>query len=600
MCGIFGIAGDAYLHPQREPAARSLHHRGPDGFGSLEDHTQQLYLAHCRLSILDLSPAGSQPMACADGSCWLIFNGEITGFRELRDELQSRGHRFRSSSDTEVILQAYQEWGIRCLQRLNGMFAFALWDSRRRRLHLVRDRLGIKPLYVAQSGSSLAFASEARALIALPFLQRQLHPPALVSYLLHSYVVGEASIWQGIERLPPGHRLEVDLASGQCQRHRWWSPPVLMGKPSAADVQTQFTTLFERCVSDALISDVPVGLFLSGGLDSSAIAAVASAQSPHLHSYSIGFEGWERSETPAARATAELLGTTHTEAEIGPTDFQHLEPLLGAFDEPIADSSIFPSYAVAALARRHTTVALAGDGADELLGGYTWYQQMVHPSRRKQLAWLAHPALKALGLGPTPLGRRCDPLHHYRLLTTPGLSLAQIRTLFPWLPRDQMPAEETSALSHHIPGNQQGLRRWQLLDLTAYMPDCNLMVADRTSMAHGLEVRVPFLDHRLVELVLSTPIASISAKPLPKQLLVDLLEARGLQHLLPRRKQGFSTPVEHYWSLERMRAQIRSSPLIDSGLLDRQGVEQVIHACDAFALRILAILCCWAHVWQLS
>jgi asparagine synthase (glutamine-hydrolysing) len=480
------------------------------------------------------------------------------------------------------------------------MFAFALWDSRHHRLHLVRDRLGVKPLYVAQSGSSLAFASESRALIALPFLQRQLNPEALVSYLLHSYVVGEASIWRGIERVPPGHRLEIDLTTGQCQRHRWWSPPVPVGQPSTADVQTQFNALFESSVSDALISDVPVGLFLSGGLDSSAIAAVASAQSPHLHSFSIGFEGWERSETPAARTTAELLSNTHVEGQIGRKDFENLKPLLGAFDEPIADSSIFPSYAVAALARRHTTVALAGDGADELLAGYSWYQQMVHPSQRKQLAWLAHPALKALGQGHTPLGRRCDPLHHYRLLTTPALSLAQIRTLLPWLPSDQMPPEETSALRHHAPRNPKGLRRWQLLDFSTYMPDCNLMVADRASMAHGLEVRVPFLDHRLVELLLSTPTASIPAKPLPKQLLVELLESRGLQHLLKRRKQGFSTPVANYWPAERMHAQIRSSPLIDSGLIDRQGIEQVINSCDEFSLRILAILSCWAQVWQLS
>lgn len=600
MCGIFGVAGAAFQDPRREHAARSLHHRGPDGFGSLEDHDQQLYLAHCRLSVLDLSPAGAQPMVSGDGSCSIVYNGEIYGFRELRRELQSLGHRFRSGSDTEVILQAYQEWGISCLERLNGMFAFALWDSRRRRLHLVRDRLGIKPLYVAQAGTSLAFASEARALLELPFLHRRCHPPALVSYLLHSYVVGESSFWQGIERLPPAHRLEINLESGELQRVRWWSPTVAASPLSLADCHEQFAACLDHCVRDALISDVPVGLFLSGGFDSSAIAALASAHSPHLRSFSIGFQDWDWSEADAARITADLLGTRHCEGQIGYADFESIQPLLGAYDEPVADSSIFPSFAVAALARRHTTVALAGDGADELLGGYSWYRQMLHPSRRKRLAWFGQPLMSSLGLDHTPLGQRCDPFQHFRLLTTPGLSLPQIRTLLPWLTPDQLPPGETSALQSRASSIEQGIRRWQLLDLTTYMPDCNLMVADRASMAHGLELRVPFLDHRLVELTLSFPEAAISQASVPKQLLAELLRERGLQHLLQRRKQGFSTPVPLYWSGERMREQIRSSPLIRSGLLDRHGVEQVLSDCGELPLRILAILSCWSQAWQLS
>ena len=598
MCGIFGIAGLAYRHGLREQAARTQHHRGPDGFGSVEDHEQQLYLAHCRLSVLDLSANGAQPMANEDESLWIVFNGEIYGFASLRSELQARGHQFRSSTDTEVILHAYEEWGIHALHKLNGMFAFALWDSKQRLLHLVRDRFGIKPLYVARSSSGLAFASDARALLALPSQSRQLDPSALVSYLLSSYVVGRRSIWSGIERLRRGHRLEVDLGSGQISEHRWWSPAVQQIRGSFEHCYEQFSACFEQCVAESLVSDVPVGVFLSGGYDSSAIASVASRLSPRIHTFSIGFEGWEANETATARETASRLGTTHCEAQLGAKDFGNLTELMGLFDEPVADSSIFPSVAVAALARQQATVALAGDGGDEVLGGYRWYQQIVHPSKRKQLAFRIFPLLHALGLGNTPQAQRCDPFAHYRFLTSPGLSLSQIRTLFPWLPAEALPNDASVHQRSADPPGQRGYRRWQSIDMNTYMPDCNLYVADRASMAHSLELRVPFLDHRLVELVLSFPEALVTSRGEPKRLLSHWLDNHQLSHLLSRSKQGFSTPLHLFWSRQQMQITIRTGALSRSGLIDAKALNTTLDSCGDFSLRILAILSLWAEAWH--
>ncbi len=600
MCGIFGIIGPGFDDPQREHQARLLHHRGPDGFGTYEDPEHAVYLAHCRLAIIDLSERGAQPMCNEDGTVWITYNGEIYGFAELRTELERRGHRFASATDTEVILHAYEEWGIACLERLNGMFAFALWDQGRAKLFLVRDRLGIKPLYYGRFGDTLAFASDTRALIDLPWVRKAIDPGALTCYLLYKYVSGEASIWQGLSRLLPAHYLEYDLGTGTSRSRRYWHLPLLTRPWSFESACEEFADLFETSVKNCLVSDVPIGLFLSGGYDSSAIAYAATRWSPHINSFCIGFEGGGRDERPAAAETASWLSTTHHEQSLGLSQFQGIDRVIDAYDEPLADSSIFPTFLVSGLARQHATVALSGDGGDELLGGYSWFGHMVHCSSRKRLAFLLEPLMQAAGLASTPWGRRCSVLDHYRLLTSPTFELQEIRKLFPGLPRESLPRQETYLYRQHQQRELTGYQHWQYVDLHTFLPDTNLMKVDRASMAHALEVRVPFLDHRLVEFAFSLPEQLVAKKGQTKVLLAHWLASHGISHLLQRPKQGFSCPVHLFWPSRMMREDVTTGRLVEYGLLDRAAATRLFedhNPYNGLKLQVLAILERWARRW---
>ena len=600
MCGIFGIIGPGFDDPRREHQARLLHHRGPDGFGAYEDAKHAVYLAHCRLAIIDLSARGAQPMCNEDGTVWITYNGEIYGFAALRTELERQGHRFASATDTEVILHAYEEWGIACLERLNGMFAFALWDSGRGKLFLVRDRLGIKPLYYGQFGDTLAFASDTRALTDLPCVRKAIDPGALACYLLYKYVSGEASIWQGISRLPPAHYLEYDLGTGTARSRRYWDLALETRPWSFESACEEFADLFETSVKNCLVSDVPIGIFLSGGYDSSAIARAATQWSPRINSFCIGFDGWGRDERPAAAETARWLSTTHHEQSLGLSQFHGIDRVIEAYDEPLADSSIFPTYLVSGLARQHATVALSGDGGDELLGGYSWFGHTVHCTTRKRLAFLLEPLLRAAGLANSPWGRRCNVLDHYRLLTSPTFELDEIRRLFPSLPQECLPRQETYLYQRHQRRELNGYQRWQYVDLHTFLPDTNLMKVDRASMAHSLEVRVPFLDHRLVEFAFSLPEHLVAGKGQTKVLLANWLASRGLSQVLERPKLGFSCPISQFWSSETMLAEVLGGRLVEYGLLDRG---QAMKLFDDKALRhglklqVLAILERWARRW---
>lgn len=604
MCGIFGLAGRGFDVPQREHHARLLASRGPDGFSSYEDSRHQVYLAHNRLAVIDLSERGAQPMCNEDGTVWITFNGEIYGFASLRAELIERGHRFSSASDTEVIIHAYEEWGMGCLDRLNGMFAFALWDSVRGKLFLARDRLGIKPLCYGSFGGTLAFASDSRALIGLPFVRKELEPSALVSFLLYKYVAGEASIWRNIKRLLPAHYLEHDIAQGTMVTHCYWELPLQEKQWKVADALERFSELFERSVKDCLVSDVPVGVFLSGGYDSSAVARVARRSSDRTNTFCIGFEGWANDERAAAAETAAWLGTTHHEDLHGTEQIALIDDVIGVYDEPLADSSIFPTYMVSQFARRHAAVALSGDGGDEAFGGYTWYGHTVDPSKRKQLAFALEPLVRGAGMQSTAWGRRCLVADHYRMLTSPAFRLPEIRKLFPGLPRDGLPDQESYLYQSHLRPELKGYRRWQYVDLKTFLVDSNLVKVDRASMAHSLEVRVPFLDHRLVEFAFSLPQDLLAKGGRGKVLVGKWLAANDLDGVLDRRKQGFSSPYQTFWPAATMSAQLRDGWLASSGLVDRRELDALCGGTGGaregnFGLKmlVLSVLDRWGKKW---
>lgn len=598
MCGIFGLAGPRFDTPERERQARSLSTRGPDGFGQHVDERQGVYLAHTRLAVIDLSARGAQPMCNEDGTVWITFNGEIYGHTALRQELEALGHRFASATDTEVIIHAYEQWGMACLDRLNGMFAFGLWDSRLGKLFLVRDRLGIKPLYHGTFGGTLAFASDARALAGLPFVKRELNPSALACYLLYKYVSGEQSIWQGVQRLLPGHWLEFDVATGKSQVKRYWSVPLEPRDWAPEDALNQFTRLFEQSVRECLVSDVPLGAFLSGGYDSTAVVRAAATLSQDLRTFSIGFAGWDRDERAAAAQTAAHLHTRHQEAVLGQQQFGSLDDVIGAYDEPLADSSIFPTYLLCRHVRQQATVALSGDGGDELMGGYRWYHHTVYASPRKRLAFALEPLLKATGMAETALGQRCSEAAHYRLMTSPTFSLAEIKSLFPGIPKQALPDDAAYLYRQHLRPELAGYRRWQYVDLHTFLPDTNLAKVDRASMAHGLEVRVPFLDHRLAEFAFSLPEALRGTRHQHKVLLANWLKANGLADVVSRPKQGFSSPWRNFWTPQDMATEIRDGWLARSGWADPTALKKLVDSPNSHSgiqLLVLATLNRWAR-----
>lgn len=600
MCGIFGLAGARFDDTSRERQARTLAQRGPDGFGQYADTKYPVYLAHTRLAIIDLSTQGAQPMCNEDKTIWITFNGEIYGYHTLRAELQSLGHRFASNTDTEVIIHAYEQWGIDCLKRLNGMFAFAIWDSNIGKLFLVRDRLGIKPLCYGIFNGTLAFASDARALLGLSFVQRELNPSALTCYLLYKYVSGEQSIWQGVSRLLPGHLLEFDVRSAHATVRRYWSLPLQLLEWRPDDALEQFSRLFEESVRDCLVSDVPLAVFLSGGYDSTAVARAASRLKSDLHTFSMGFRGWQHDERAAAESTAAHLGTRHEDAILGTEQFATVDEVIGAYDEPLADSSIFPTYLLCQQVRRSATVALSGDGGDELLGGYRWYRHTVFASLPKRLMFTLEPLLNAMGLSQTQLAQRCSQAAHYRLMTSPTFTLPELKRLFPGIPASAMPEDAADLYRTHLRSDLAGYRQWQYVDLNTFLPDTNLAKVDRASMAHGLEVRVPFLDHRLVEFAFSLPESLRGIKTQHKVLLANWLKRMGLGDVVARPKQGFSSPWQDFWSTTTMARELSSGWLVDRGWVDRAELQALLNRSDAhrnLQLLVLATLDRWGKRW---
>ncbi len=638
MCGIAGIAGPAGVDVSRHlPAMRdALVHRGPDGEGLESWPEDGVALGHRRLSILDLSDAGAQPMCNEDGSVWVVFNGEVYNSPELRRELQERGHRFASRTDTEVLVHGYEEWactgseaagdpGIeRFLSRLTGMFAFALWDRRRRCLLLVRDRLGIKPLYYVvlpesgQQGERLLFASELKALLAHPDVPRTLDQRAVLDYLAYGYVPGDGCILSGPRKLPAAHYLLWN--AGDVEVRRYWSlAEPDFPEPGAEELRALLTT----AARDHLLSDVPLGCFLSGGVDSTLITALTSDVAPpdlRLRTVSVGFDAGS-SELPQARRTAERHGTEHHEEHVSVDMAEDLFPQLArTWDEPLADVSTLPTLRLCQAARRHVKVALSGDGGDELFAGYGWYRASLRTEARSN---------GGLGRVATRLQPLVDPLRgvpylarlgavHRHLELDPLLRHHYLRGLFdPWELQRLAGSELRGELAHHDP--LWLWKRWfrpelplltalQVLDIHTYLVDDILVKVDRASMAHSLEVRPPLLDHRVAELALRIPAGQQlqhgQGKAFLRQAAGDLLP----RDVFERPKRGFSPPVRHWFRSgssgvglwHKTRDTLLHGRLVGDGLLDAVAVERMVrYGTERRWSKVWALLTLehWTRAW---
>src|SRR5260221_3592629 len=582
MCGIAGFWQNKALdeHPLAvlEQMGAALAHRGPDDSGIFYDEAAGMGLSFRRLSIIDLSPEGHQPMASASGRFIIIFNGEIYNFEEIRAELGTRP--WRGHSDTEVILEAIERWGLEpALKRFVGMFAFALWDRQERRLQLVRDRLGIKPLYYGRAGSNFVFGSELKAIRQFPGFQAGINRDVLALYMRFSCVPAPYCIYEGIHQLPPGSILSLNSAEGSPAITAFWSAVEvarqgLRSRIDAADeeVVQELEDKLAAAVRLRMISDVPLGAFLSGGIDSSTIVALMQKQSSRpVKTFSIGFHEDSHNEAVHAKRIAEHLGTDHTELYVTPEEARNVIPLLPAmYDEPFADSSQIPTYVVSRLARGQVTVSLSGDGGDELFGGYTRYSRI-------QAIWnfvnrLPGPvAGSAASLIRTLSPRRIDRLFRFfprtprALQPSPGSRLYRLAEYFQ--PRSPI-AIYLNALSHWTdPGavvlganepatitefmaEQSWLPTIQeqamLTDVANYLPHDILTKVDRASMAVSLEARVPILDHRVVEFAWRLPLRFKIRNGKQKWILRQVLYRHVPPELVERPKMGFGVPVDQW------------------------------------------------------
>ena len=563
MCGIVGMAARRSLANRDSLITMrdTMSHRGPDDAGVWWSDDGRVGLAHRRLSIIDLSPGGRQPMSDAGRDLWVTYNGEIYNYRELRSDLERMGHQFRTSTDTEVLLAAYRAWGVECLGRLNGMFAFGLYDTRDRKLILARDRAGEKPLFYRTSGDRLVFASELKALMADPGLVRIVDPLALQNYLAYGYVAGEGCLLAGVRKLLAAHIATYDLDTGTLTLAEYWRLPeprsTIPESPEELDAALEAT--LRDSVRQRLVADVPVGILLSGGIDSSLVTAMAAQVSGQVKTFTISFAGHDAyDEAEYARTVAKHFGTDHTELVAEPSTVELLPELARQYDEPLADSSMVPTYLVSRLVRRHATVALGGDGGDELFGGYLHYSWLQRQEK------LRHAVPRALRLRMGDAAARLLPAgfrgRNYILGLSRDLpgSIAQFNSYFDGALQRQLlsPLVMTGVLNGLPPEvyktslcrpEQTVLRAATTIDFSTYLVDDILVKVDRASMLVSLEVRAPWLDHRLIELAFGRVPDALRATVSERKILPRRLAAR----LLPRgldlaRKQGFSLPLSSW------------------------------------------------------
>lgn len=555
MCGLCGLWHD---DPAREVDAdllrrmtATLVHRGPDDEGL---HVEgPVGLGFRRLSIIDL--AGShQPMANEDGTCWIVFNGEVYNFQSLRARLADR-HTFRTTGDTETVLHAYEERGADCVLDLRGMFAFAIWDRRQRQMLLAVDRFGKKPLYYARVGGTFVFGSELKALLPYPGLSRDLDEAAVVDYLANGFVAAPRTIFRGVYKLPPGHTLTV-TAAGLGEPRPYWHPrlatPDEQDRRPEAELAAELRDLLTEAVRLRLISDVPLGAFLSGGIDSSAVVALMSrVSSQPVRTFSMGFDEAGYDEREFSDAVARQWGTQHTHEVVRPDVVSLLPKLTRQFDEPFADNSMIPTFQVSQLARQHVTVALSGDGGDEVFGGYQWYRRAARLARLQ--SWLPRhlrPLVARLAERLPALG----PFREYLLRADQrptcwragdaGFLPEDLQRLL--LPRLEgwaaQPESERERRLANV-GGQHWLSQLQSLDLSGYLPGGILVKVDRASMLTSLEVRSPLLDQVVFEFMARVPpelkVSQRESKVLLKRAVADLLPPT----ILNRRKRGFDLPT---------------------------------------------------------
>lgn len=588
MCGIAGVISPNKLShvDALEKATLSLTHRGPDAQGIWWSRCRRIGFGHRRLSIIDLSSGGAQPMESKNSDCTITYNGEIYNFQFLRDHLSNKGFQFHSHSDTEVLLASYEHWGEDCLDHVNGMFAFAIFDPRKNVVFLARDRAGEKPLFYHHGPDGLHFGSELKALFAFDAVPRRIEPSALQHFLSFGFVPGDQCMVRGVKKLPPAHCMTLRLDTMQLSVRRYWSLPEgphQDEKMAPHDLLDELEETLGASVKRQLVSDVPIGVLLSGGVDSSVVTALAAEHSGKVRTFTVSFRQSQKyDEAKYAEIVARHFGTEHHVLQGGEDSAECLPLLTGILDEPMIDSSIIPTFLVSRLVRKHCTVVLGGDGGDELFGGYRSYDR---------LAW----AYGKLSKIPRPLRRMASGIAPMLSMGFPARSWingvgADLENSLPQLAHFFNPRERYNLLGGQTPNSTLPEDLWLAnmpvgrnivdratrRDFSWYMPEDILVKVDRASMANSLEMRAPFLDRQVIEFAFSKVPTSLKAVPGQRKILLKMLAAR----LLPKdldlqRKQGFSIPLASWISATKYRDVFENSLYRNNSLFDQSYVRSI-------------------------
>ena len=615
MCGIVGRISlktpvDSEIFTNQ---VNSLKHRGPDNQGIWVSNDKHIALGHCRLSIIDLNSNANQPMTDITGRYTIVFNGEVYNYQELKKELENSGFAFRTNSDTEVALNSYIKWGKDCLNKFNGMFALAVYDSNSESIFLARDRAGEKPLYYYKNEQSISFASELKALLKDTKCPKQINKEALKSYFYFNYIQGDLCIIDGIKKLLPGYYALIDLKTFNIKTEQYWTLPTFeKNNKSLDELLKSFDTLLRNSIKKQLIADVPIGILLSGGLDSSIITAIASEYKSNINTFTIKFSGYGKlDETQHARLIADSFKTNHIELEANSVEPELLQQLVKYYDEPYSDASMIPTYLVSNLVRKHCKVVLGGDGGDELFGGYSNYQRFL--MLRDKLKYLP----KRLGVIFSNIAERILPLG------TRGLASA---SLLRYNFDNEVPVYSqfnTNSIHKLLPGyfsyNEKErynkilindetdiINRLTKTDFCNYLPDDILVKIDRASMANSLEMRAPFLDYNIIEFAYKEVPSNYKVTKINKKIFLKEYGKRILPEKFDfSRKQGFEVPFESWFKEEKWNNFIKSVLLSDDSVFDKKAINELLKPTKIPVLRSnillsLAIFELWRKEYSIS
>ncbi len=584
MCGIIGqinneIPINKHLFEQMRD---TLTHRGPDGYGTYISDNGKNALGHRRLSLIDLSATGTQPICNENKTIWITVNGEIYNYKKLKEQLISLGHSFYTNTDSETIVHAYEQWGTEVFQRLKGMYAIGIWDDNKKELIIARDRFGIKPIYYYKDDSSFIFASEIKAIIKNPDIPRNINFESFSNYFIYRYIPCPNTIWKNIYKLPPAHYLI--LKNNQIDIKKYWSLNASSNEIDTYAAINKVNDLISTSVKEHLQADIPVGTFLSGGYDSSALVYYQNLINYLPKTFSIGFKNWNKSEHKFAEIVANKFDTEHYSEIISKDDYDTIDHLMYYYDEPIADISILPTFFVSKLASKKVKAVISGEGADEIFAGYTWHRASKSSLSNKEKAYYflknkyaVNDYASAMSMG------MFDSTNIHKLINTDLV--------------DNIPKDTFWFYRKHYLSDVSNIKRFQFLDINTFMSELVLTKIDRASMANSLEVRVPFLDHELVEYMFSLNENSYIDKKKKKMLLYENIKDHLPKEILSRKKQGFVGPDKFYMNYNWYKDVIFSGKLISDKIINRNYIKKLINNKDQWRLWKIAVMEIWYSKW---
>lgn len=591
MCGIIGhIKKDGIVNQETfHKMVKSLEHRGPDGEGVFISEDGKIALGHTRLSFLDLSNSGKQPMSNSEATAWISFNGEIYNYLELKEELQTH-YKFITGTDTEVILAAYQVWGLNFVTRLKGMFAIALLDEKKGQLHLIRDRFGIKPLYYGINNKELVFASELKAILASKSFSRELNKSAVADYFVYRYIPSPKTIWEGINKIPPANYVTFNLKDLSQKMVCYWQVSASNEKEEVAVLVAEIESILKKSVSQHASADVNIGSFLSGGYDSSALALWMKEGGKPPTTFSIGFENWEKSEHYYAKTVADYLGLKNKAVVATADSLKLLKRMPEVYDEPIADISIVPTFMVSALARKEVKAVFSGEGADEIFGGYTWQHDFFNQTYNKSWSQKVKNIFK-----PN------NPVDFYAQSMAMGwFDSEELKQLLHPNLHASIPKDVHWFYRSNFRKDLSPFKAIQHMDLKCFMGELVLTKIDRASMANSLEVRVPFLDHELFEKIFSIQETNYIDQNQTKKVLFETLKGKLPKEILERKKQGFVGPDSYYMNIDFYRKELENCNLVRFNIVQKEYIDNLLKESYNWRLWKILIFEKWFTHWVVN